>query len=141
SSSRTSRKQSPATKRPSTSRPPRTARKMVQASWRSSSSKASETTNTKRHVDRHPLFRARKYHCCRGLQPDRCWPPEGDNRGRHAGRRAAAAVAVHGHQISRHAAEHAVDLEQLAAGTGGRKDLAVPHAIDAGDARHGSRPL
>src|SRR3984893_13872316 len=60
--------------------PPRTARKMVQASWRSSSSKASETTNTKRHVDRHPLFRAHKYLCCRGLQPDRRWPPEGDNR-------------------------------------------------------------
>src|ERR1700732_2922885 len=30
-------------------------------------------------VDRHPLFRARKYHCCRGLQLDRRWHPEGDN--------------------------------------------------------------
>jgi hypothetical protein len=59
----------------------------------------------KRHVDPHPLFRASKYHCCRGLQPDRRRPPEGDNRGRHASRRAAAAIAVHLHQISGHATE------------------------------------
>src|SRR5260370_19930824 len=95
----------------------------------------------KRHVDPHPLFRANKYHCCRGLQPDRRRPPEGDNRGRHASRRAAAAVAVHRHQISGHAAEHATDLQQLAAGSGGRKDWTVPHAIDAGDSRHDSLPL
>src|SRR5439155_4562547 len=31
------------------------------------------------HVDPHPLFRASKYHCCSGLQPDRRRPPEGDN--------------------------------------------------------------
>src|SRR6516225_145393 len=61
--------------------------------------------------------------------------------GRHASRRAAAAVAVHRHQISGHATEHAFDLQQLAAGAGGRKDWTVPHAIDAGDSRHDSRPL
>src|SRR5215467_14276449 len=75
----------------------------------------------KRHVDPHPLFRASKYHCCGGLQPDRRRPPEGDNRGRHASRRAAAAVAVHRHQISGHATEHAFDLQQLAAGAKGGK--------------------
>jgi hypothetical protein len=95
----------------------------------------------KRHVDPHPLFRASKHHCCRGLQPDRRRPPEGDNRGRHASRRAAAAVAVHRHQISGHATDHAFDLQQLAAGAGGRKDWTVPHAIDAGDSRYDSRPL
>ena len=58
-------------------------------------SKASETTSAERHADRHPSFRARKYHYCRGLQPSRRWPPEGNNRGRHANRRAAAAVSVH----------------------------------------------
>src|SRR5262245_35516630 len=83
----------------------------------------------KRHVDPHPLCRASKYHCCRGLQPDRCRPAEGDNRGRHASRRIAAAVAVHRHQISGHATEHAFDLQQLAAGAGGRKDWTEPHAM------------
>src|SRR5712671_2334129 len=74
-----------------------------------------------RHVDSRPL-RASKYHCCRGLQPDRRRPSEGDNRGRHASRRAAAAVAVHRYQISGHAAELAFGLQQRAAGTGRRKD-------------------
>src|SRR5262249_29018874 len=97
--------------------------------------------NALRHVDPHPLLRAGKYHCCRGLQPDRRRPPEGANRGRHASRRAGAAVAVHRQQISGHATEHAFDLQQLAAGAGGRKDWTVPHAIDAGDSRHDSRPL
>ena len=82
------------------------------------------------------LISSKRHHCCRGLQPDRRRPPERDNRGRHASRRAAAAVAVHRRQISRHAAEHAFDLEQLAAGAGGRKDWTVPRAIDAGDSRH-----
>src|SRR5262249_27924575 len=40
------------------------------------------------------LFRASKYHCCRVLQPGRRRPPEGDNRGRHASRRAAALLAL-----------------------------------------------
>src|SRR5215471_17251477 len=77
------------------------------------------------HVDPHCLFRASKYHCCRVLQPSRRRPPEGDNRGRHANRRAAAAGAIHRHQISGHATEHAFDLQQPAAGVGRRKDWTV----------------
>ena len=42
---------------------------------------------------------------------------------------------------SGHATEHAFDLQQRAAGAGGRKDWTVPHAIEAGDSRRDSRPL
>ncbi|HEY2140068.1 MAG TPA: sulfite exporter TauE/SafE family protein, partial [Chthoniobacterales bacterium] len=47
-------------------------------------SREHDPPGVERHVDPYPLFRASKYHCCRGLQPDRRRPPEGGNRGRHA---------------------------------------------------------
>ena len=47
SSSRASRRRSPATNRPNTLRPRRTARRTARASWRSSSSRASETPPTR----------------------------------------------------------------------------------------------
>ncbi len=118
----------------------RTSQQECAATWRLECS-ALLYASSRLHVDPYPLFRASEYHCCRGLQPDRRRPPEGDDRGRHASRRVAAAVAVHRHQISGHATEHAFDLQQLAAGAGRRKDWTMPRAIDAGDPRDDSRPL